>query len=168
VSALLSKADMCGATKDVRFAHAFATLATRSRTSRSVRSLEVSRRVARSLASYSAAAFTPSCFHCNKRSARAFIISGMMDNAWPGGFRLLAVRVAGRAVAPNQKRWRSRATDSGHLDFGFIQGELPHRLLDKFGLRLRNLILSHEHSDLMLDDDRRRKSYFSSKPVRAH
>src|SRR5690348_13247038 len=39
---------------------------------------------------------------------------------------------------------------------------------DKLGLRFLNLILSHQHSDLMLDDERCREFYFSSKPVRAH
>jgi hypothetical protein len=92
----------------------------------------------------------------------------MVDNAWPGGFRLLAVRVAGRAGAPKPKALAIKGGLLRRLDLGFIQGELPHRLIDKFGLRFRNLISSHEHSDLMLDDDRRRKFYFSSKPVREH
>ena len=91
-----------------------------------------------------------------------------MDNAWPGGFRLLAAPVADRAVAPKPKAFAIKGGLLRLLDFGFNQGELPHRLLDKFGLRFRNLILSHEHSDLMLDGDRRRKFYFSAKPVRAH
>ena len=50
---------------------------------------------------------------------------------------------------------------------GFIKERL-HRLFDKLGFRFLKFILSHQHSYLMLDDDRRRKFYFSSIPVRAH
>jgi hypothetical protein len=74
------------------FAYAFVTFfrsglpLIASRANRSARNLAVSRRVACSLASYAEAAFTPSCFHRNKRSARSFfieVIEGMIDNALP-------------------------------------------------------------------------------------
>jgi hypothetical protein len=74
----------------ILFAYAFATFfrsglpLIASRANRSARSLAVSRRVACSLASYAEAAFTPSCFHRNKRSTRSFFIEGiegMIDNA---------------------------------------------------------------------------------------
>jgi hypothetical protein len=120
------------------------------------------------LASYSAANFTPSVSTPTSVRRERFTIPGMMDNAWPGGFGLLALCVAGRVVAPKPKALAIKGGLLRLLNFGFIQAELPHRLLDKFGLRFRNLILSHEHSDLMFDDDRRRRFYFSSKPVRAH
>lgn len=76
--------------------------------------------------------------------------------------------LAARGKAASRKALAIKGGLLRLLDFGFIQGDLPHRPLDKFGFRFRNFILSHEHSDLMLDDDRRRKFYFSSKPVRAH
>ncbi|MGB7579281.1 MAG: hypothetical protein WBM16_15405, partial [Pseudolabrys sp.] len=44
----------------------------------------------------------------------------------------------------------------------------PRGRFDKLGFCYLNLVLSHQHSDLMLEDDRRRKFYFSSKPMRAH
>jgi hypothetical protein len=49
-----------------------------------------------------------------------------------------------------------------------IASSSPRWLVDKFGLCFLNLVLSREHSDLMLDGDRRRKFDFPSKPVRAH
>jgi hypothetical protein len=58
-----------------------------------------------------------------------------------------------------QKGSRSKAAYTGYI-FGLIKGEIPRRLFDKVGFRFLNLILSHQHSDLMLDSDRRRK--FSS------
>jgi hypothetical protein len=49
-----------------------------SRSNRSARSLAVSRRVACWLVACSESAFTPSCFHRNKRSARSFAFEGML------------------------------------------------------------------------------------------
>ena len=58
-------------------------------------------------------------------------------------------------------------TQSGQRQYT-IATSSPRGRFDKLGLCFLNLVLSHQHSDLMLEDDRRRKFYFSSKPVRAH
>ena len=104
--------------RPVAFAYAFATFfrsglpLIASRANRSARSLAVSRRVACSLLPCSERAFTPSCFHRNRRSARSFfieVIEGMIDNA------LLKII---KPTAPSSTEPEPRLTTPGHYKWG--------------------------------------------------